>query len=228
MEYIYLVSSLQFRLPIRQRSTESQVQILQKYKGLLTALIVSGFPMEEVEAINAKLPRKASPQKAETEEAEWRRRHVDANSTARLFAGAKPLVPESKMASNWRFNAQSTILPDPNAESQTVDEPSTMAYPQQDDELLEAEEEGEPRDQAGHQDRSLTFRGFPPSKILAEILSLVEKGQILNAYKHTHSAHISFVDPVAAEKFLTYSRQARLYIRDQQVSLRLLSSNNFY
>jgi hypothetical protein len=71
-----------------------------------------------------------------------------------------------------------------------------------------------------HEDRTLLLTGLSNRATLADITKAIRGGQLLNLYirEHEHTAHVSFVDPMAAEAFLLYAKRTDLYIRGKRVS----------
>lgn len=72
-----------------------------------------------------------------------------------------------------------------------------------------------------HEDRTLLLTGLSNRTTLADITKAVRGGQLLNLYirRQQRTAHVSFVNPLAAEAFLIYSKRTDLYIRGKRVSL---------
>ena len=72
-----------------------------------------------------------------------------------------------------------------------------------------------------HQDRSIMIRGLSPSTTLADITKVVRGGIILNMYirERDRTAFISFVEPLAAEKFVMDCQRNDLYLKGKRVCL---------
>ena len=68
-----------------------------------------------------------------------------------------------------------------------------------------------------HQYRSIILKGVAPSTTLADLLSHIRGGQILHCFIRAGSAHVSFVDPIVAEKFIAHCKRADLYIKHKRV-----------
>lgn len=70
-----------------------------------------------------------------------------------------------------------------------------------------------------HEDRSIVLRGLAPSTTLADIAKVIRGGLVLNMFirPRERTAHVVFVDPIAAEKFLIYSKRSDIYIKSKRV-----------
>lgn len=70
-----------------------------------------------------------------------------------------------------------------------------------------------------HDDRSLVLKGISPLTTIADVLSVVRGGAVLNVYlrPQQHTAHVAFIEPTAAEKFLVHSKRTDLYVRSKRV-----------
>ena len=70
-----------------------------------------------------------------------------------------------------------------------------------------------------HTKRSLLISGLSPVTTLHSIAKVLRGGAILEMYIRFRdaSAHVSFVDPVAAEKFLEYAQANDIYIQGKKV-----------
>lgn len=68
-------------------------------------------------------------------------------------------------------------------------------------------------------DRSLVLTGLSSHTTLAEILKQIKGGMLLNIYmkRQDGTAHVAFVDPDAAEKFLMHVKRHDLYIKNKRV-----------
>jgi hypothetical protein len=185
-----------------------------EYKCLRAALIAGGVPPENLDILTS-TPIDDEP----LEEPEWRQSPVRPPYLPKRSVEAKIFVPKSNLTDNQRSNPQSTV-PTPDTQSCTGDECEATSIENEDNEYYQEEEEEEYYEN-NHEDRSLTFRGLSPFTTLADVLKHVKGGLILNAFKRPKSAHIAFVDPIAAEKFLMYSKRADLYIRNKRVQLKV-------
>lgn len=69
--------------------------------------------------------------------------------------------------------------------------------------------------------RSITLKGIPASATLADVFSVIKGGAVLDLFlrSHAQSAHISFVDPVAAENFIDYVGKNNVRVNGNRVSL---------
>ena len=70
-----------------------------------------------------------------------------------------------------------------------------------------------------HDDRSLVLKGISPFTTLADVLAEIRGGAVLNVYlrPQERTAHVAFVEPIAAEKFLIHSRRTDIYVRGKRV-----------
>jgi hypothetical protein len=70
-----------------------------------------------------------------------------------------------------------------------------------------------------HDDRSLVLKGISPFTTFADVLSVIRGGPLLNVYlrPQQRTAHVTFVEPTAAEKFLIHSKRTDLYVRGKRV-----------
>ncbi|EXJ58054.1 hypothetical protein A1O7_05477 [Cladophialophora yegresii CBS 114405] len=68
--------------------------------------------------------------------------------------------------------------------------------------------------------RSLVLTGLPPDTTLQRLAKLLKGGAILQMHlsKRHDSAHVSFVDPIAAESFLEYVQTNEIYIQGKKVT----------
>ena len=75
--------------------------------------------------------------------------------------------------------------------------------------------------QVNHDYRMLILKGLSNRTNLADIAKVVRGGPILNFTMRARDreALVSFVDPIAAEKFLIHSKRSDIYIRGKRVSL---------
>jgi hypothetical protein len=183
-----------------------------EYKCLRAALIAGGVPLENLDILTS-TPIDEEPLK----ESEWRQSLVRPPDLPKRSVEAKVFVPKSSLADNRRSNPQSTA-PTTETQSSTGDACEATRIGNEENEIYPEEEEEEYYEN-NHEARSLTFRGLSPFTTLADVLKHIKGGLILNAFKRPKSAHIAFVDPIAAEKFLMYSKRADLYIRNQRVRL---------
>ena len=70
-----------------------------------------------------------------------------------------------------------------------------------------------------HDDRSVVLKGISPFTTFADVLGEIRGGAVLNIYlrPQDRTAHVAFVDPMAAEKFLIHSKRTDIYIRGKRV-----------
>ena len=137
---------------------------------------------------------------------------------------AQKYIPNYRLRSlsggRWRAEPTPTSL---SPESYGFEEGSEKSS------ITSGEKEEVTAEEAGHQDcgyqdshdhRSLVIRGISKRTTLADVTKAVRGGQVLNVYlrPHEREAHVSFVDPHAAEKFLIYSKRQDLYVRSKRVS----------
>jgi hypothetical protein len=69
------------------------------------------------------------------------------------------------------------------------------------------------------EDRSVVLKGISPFTTMADVLAVVRGGAVLNIYlrPQQRTAHVAFVEPYAAEKFLIHSRRTDVYIKGKRV-----------
>lgn len=93
------------------------------------------------------------------------------------------------------------------------------AEQQQDEAVQEYCEDEELYDNENHEDRSIVLRGLSPFTTLADIAKVVRGGLVLNVFlrPRDRTAHVSFVDPIAAEKFIIHSKRSDIYIKGKRV-----------
>jgi len=64
------------------------------------------------------------------------------------------------------------------------------------------------------------LKGLPPLTTLADITEVVRGGMLLNVFlrPRDRTAHVTFVQPTAAERFLIHSQRNDLYIKGKRVT----------
>lgn len=69
------------------------------------------------------------------------------------------------------------------------------------------------------EDRSVVLKGISPFTTMADVLAVVRGGAVLNIHlrPQQRTAHVAFVEPYAAEKFLIHSRRTDVYIKGKRV-----------
>lgn len=69
------------------------------------------------------------------------------------------------------------------------------------------------------EDRSVVLKGISPFTTMADVLAVVRGGAVLNIYLRLQqrTAHVAFVEPHAAEKFLIHSKRTDVYIKGKRV-----------
>lgn len=74
-----------------------------------------------------------------------------------------------------------------------------------------------------HKDRSIVLRGLSAFTTLADIANVIRGGHVLNMFLRSRdrTAHVSFVDAIAAEKFIIHSKRSDLYIKGKRVCIPL-------
>ena len=79
-----------------------------------------------------------------------------------------------------------------------------------------------------HEDRSIVLRGLSTCTTLADIAKVVRGGLVLNVFlrPRDRTAHVSFVDPIAAEKFIIHSKRSDIYIKGKRVCTSSLLSRS--
>jgi hypothetical protein len=81
------------------------------------------------------------------------------------------------------------------------------------------QEEGELYD-INREDRSVVLKGISPFTTMADVLGVIRGGAVLNIFlrPQQRTAHVSFVEPNAAEKFLIHSKRTDTYVKGKRVS----------
>jgi hypothetical protein len=101
--------------------------------------------------------------------------------------------------------------------------PPSLRSELHEDEVEEKEAEASCEEQEhyinNYEDRSVTLRGLSPHTTLADIAKVVRGGLVLNMFirPRERTAHVAFVDPIAAEKFLIHSKRSDIYIKGKRV-----------
>jgi hypothetical protein len=70
-----------------------------------------------------------------------------------------------------------------------------------------------------HDDRSVVLKGISPFTTTADVLAVIRGGAVLNIFlrPQQRTAHVAFVEPNAAEKFLIHSTRKDTYIKGKRV-----------
>lgn len=81
------------------------------------------------------------------------------------------------------------------------------------------EQEEEDSFDVNREDRSVVLKGISPFTTLADVLAVIRGGAVLNLYlrPQQRTAHVTFVDPNAAENFLIHSKRIDIYVRGKRV-----------
>ncbi len=139
----------------------------------------------------------------------------------------------TKSTGNWRADlspVNTTTDPSPTSASpdsfgseHDASDNTSVASPETDAIGREAEEEEDKQEhkyQDNHDHRTLVVKGLSKRTTLADIAKVIRGGPILNFTRRAHDreALVSFVEPIAAEKFLMYSKRSDIYIRGKRVS----------
>lgn len=68
-------------------------------------------------------------------------------------------------------------------------------------------------------DRSVVLKGISPFTTMADVLAVIRGGAVLNIFlrPQQRTAHVAFVEPNAAEKFLIHSKRTDTYIKGKRV-----------
>lgn len=130
----------------------------------------------------------------------------------------QPTTNDRAPQRNWR--SQEPIFTPPSLsqdETPTIENDVSIC----EDGLYDNTEEDVQFDLVNHEDRSVTLRGLPAQTTLSDIAKAVRGGLVLNMFirRRERTAHVNFVDPFAAEKFLMHSRRNDLYIRSKRVCI---------
>ncbi|KAL2044630.1 hypothetical protein ABVK25_012300 [Lepraria finkii] len=72
-----------------------------------------------------------------------------------------------------------------------------------------------------HEARSIVIRGLSQHTTLADVTKVIRGGMVLNMYlrPRDRTAHVTFVDPIAAQKFIIYSKRSDIYIKGKRVEV---------
>lgn len=195
----------------------SQLRASEEYKALRTALIAGGLAPGNLDLlINTGVKpvtnnhENTSPQKAP----QW-------------SAEAPVFVPKTKGTHHPFKNRQYAKFHDECPSIRTVPPtPPSLSSDlgtvelQQDEELDECcVKVDSVNDTDNHEDRSVVLRGLSPFTTLADIAKVIRGGLVLNVFlrPRNRTAHVSFVDPIAAEKFIIHSKRSDIYIKGKRV-----------
>jgi hypothetical protein len=116
---------------------------------------------------------------------------------------------------------------------QTFDEPWTQsrletAYINEEETQEELMEVAQEEERVGVENvparRSLVISGLPRDTALRNVATAIRGGMVLEMYLRLHnsSAHVSFVDPTAAHRFLEHAKSNGVYILGKKVRKPLL------
>lgn len=127
------------------------------------------------------------------------------------------------MNGNWRTDPLPvTADPSPTSaspESYGFDNQKSSVTSSEEAAVVEiCEEKQEQEFESNHENRSLIIKGLSNRTTLVDITKVVRGGAILNLSMLNHDRHalVSFVDPIAAEKFLIFSKRTDIYIRGKR------------
>ena len=133
----------------------------------------------------------------------------------------------SPIKTKWSADAQPFVPTRVNTATQTIRLPPTPPSPLS-EEYHSHEGQDDWEDEAAesyygddHQDRSIVLRGFSPFTTLADVAKIVRGGIVLHMYLRPaqHTAHVSFVDPLAAEKFIMHYKRNDIYFKGKRIDV---------
>jgi hypothetical protein len=192
------------------------VHISGEYHALRTTLITAGIDPKSLDILAS---NKVDPPAAEQQETP---RVEDATADSK-WADAPIFVPSGRR----RKLANITNAPvrcDTPLTPPSLSQDLQGGQPQEDtasevEESYEQEEEEVYHD--NHEDRSIVVRGLPQQTCLADVVKVIRGGVVLNMYlrPRDRTAHIAFVDPIAAEKFIIHSKRSDIYVKGKRVCL---------
>lgn len=213
-----------------QQTDQFQLQTSKDHEALKARLFAAGVASGTLDV----LIHSAEPQSTRTESfsteslpqkpSEW--------SAAPVFVPKSTLEQNALEATtngrdlhgNWRNERRIFPQPSLRQEEELTGENDLAVY--EDGCSVEKEEDGQ-YDAVNREDRSLTLRGLPPQATLSDVAKIVRGGLVLNMFirRRERTAHVTFVEPLAALKFLMHSRRNDLYIRSKRVCLPLLTQS---
>jgi hypothetical protein len=178
------------------------------------ATSIAASPVKEVEAMQQVT---ASPRKTE-----WCANapiFVPKRKSSPKFEQDEQKVALMESRSNWRApspSGKSTQNPqrplvDSSVDKWPMDEVQGDRYEEDYDESLERD----------GQDRTIIIRGLAPFTTLADLAGIIRGGIVLNMHirSRDRAAIVSFVDPMAAEKFIMHSRRNDIYLKGKRLQV---------
>jgi hypothetical protein len=191
------------------------VHVSEEYHALRTTLITAGIDPNSLDILASnKIDPAAAEQQAEeaTADSKWAdapifvpsgRRRKLANITNTPVRCATPLTPPSLSQDLQQGQ------PEEDAASEEVEDSYEQEQEQEQQEVYHDD----------HEDRSIIVRGLPQTASLADVVKIVRGGVVLNMYlrPRDRTAHIAFVDPIAAEKFIIHSKRSDIYVKGKRV-----------
>lgn len=200
----------------------AQVESAREYLSLRQVLLAGGVTTETLDLlISSNLPPTDSQEcPTQTGISASEKKHGETPQWG-LIPAAPPFVPQSRPSKSH----------DGRSANARKDVDKFIAYPTPEPTDDDADlQEQQTDDTQGEEEtcydntpvkRSLRLTGLPPFTTLLDVASVVRGGAILEMYLRcrNNSAHVSFVDPVAAEQFLLYAQQTDIHIKGKKVSI---------
>ena len=219
-EYASIVCSLTTFQHCFHRANGFQQHALQEFQALKAALLAGGVAPDAIETLISSVLYPPTALDDDTNSAE------DSPEKARWSADAAVFVPKkdffSKSNTNgavikpWRDTTNIPPTPPSNSQEQSGTE-------KDDEETGYYEEEEEQQYENNHDDRSLVLRGLSPFTTLVDIENVLRGGIVLNMFIRSRdrerSAHVAFVEPLVAEKFIMHCKRNDLYIKGRRIKV---------
>lgn len=189
-----------------------QLQASKEYHALKKALLAAGVTEDHLDTlVKSQLPPQthASININNTNEEEPTKLSP---VRPRWSAEAAVFVPRRSLSPTRKFGLKSTCNIPPTPPSYHSQSPVI------EDDWCEEESEYYSND---HEDRSVTLRGFSPFTTLGDVAKIVHGGIVLNMFLRSkeRSAHVAFVDPMAAEKFVMHYKRNDLYVKGKRIDV---------
>jgi hypothetical protein len=194
-----------------------QVQIHAEYQCLRAALLAGGATHETLDVLIHAL----SPTLKEPSTYPW-------STDATLFVPAaaqsfRKCRVRASSSGNWRTDPSpvSASLDSYGFENEGGSITSSEKIGDVIEDSVEKQETLEKQFDNNYEDRTLLLTGLSNRTTLADITKAIRGGQLLNLYirEQERTANVSFVNHMAAEAFLTYSKRTDLYIRGKRVEV---------
>lgn len=175
-----------------------------EYKNLVDALVIAGTPLESIKILvqSSEILAPAAGEDDQTTE-------EDASESENTHLSSRNDSFDNDSGHYSLTNVVSLPTPSPSGEEIISG-----------DEGADLEKMGVSK-QLGHvhRGRSVLLRGIPKSASLRDVCKIVRGGMILNLFlrPHQNTAHVSFVNPQAAEDFLLHADRTDLYVKGRKI-----------